>query len=88
MYTAPTPFFLFQFKVHKKSAADAGGAAGKISTGAYEDMTLNCRDCNAEFVFSEGEQEFFASKGWDNQPTRCAECKAAKKARFGEDGAS
>ena len=31
-----------------------------------------------------GEQEFYASKGWENQPARCVECKNAKKARFGE----
>jgi hypothetical protein len=28
----------------------------------YEDITLNCRDCNAEFQFSAGEQEFYLSK--------------------------
>jgi hypothetical protein len=67
------------FKVHTKSAADANPLAKE-----YEDITLNCRDCNAEFIFSAGEQEFYQSKGWENQPTRCTECKNAKKARFGE----
>jgi len=65
--------------VHTKSAADADPLAKE-----YEDITLNCRDCNAEFIFSGGEQEFYQSKGWENQPTRCTECKNAKKARFGE----
>ena len=65
--------------MHKKSA----GEANTLSK-TYEDITLNCRDCNAEFVFTGGEQEFYASKGWENQPTRCTECKNAKKARFGE----
>ena len=55
-----------QFKVHKKSAADANPLSKQ-----YEDITLNCRDCNAEFVFTAGEQEFYNSKGWENQPTRC-----------------
>ena len=67
------------FKVHTKSAADADPLAKE-----YEDITLTCRDCNAEFIFSAGEQEFYQSKGWENQPTRCTECKNAKKARFGE----
>jgi hypothetical protein len=67
--------------VHTKSAGDAGGLAKPEG----EDITLNCRDCNAEFQFSAGEQEFYQSKGWDNQPTRCTECKNAKKARFGEE---
>lgn len=44
------------------------------------DETLECRDCGAEFVFSVGEQEFYASKGFDNKPTRCKSCKDAKKA--------
>ena len=44
--------------------------------------------CNAEFVFTAGEQEFYNSKGWENQPTRCTECKNAKKARFGEGPAA
>jgi len=72
-----------QFKVHKKSAADANPLSKQ-----YEDITLNCRDCNAEFVFTAGEQEFYNSKGWENQPTRCTECKNAKKARFGEGPSS
>ena len=72
-----------QFKVHKKSAADANPLSKE-----YEDITLNCRDCNAEFVFTAGEQEFYNSKGWENQPTRCTECKNAKKARFGEGPSS
>ncbi|HIZ31146.1 MAG TPA: zinc-ribbon domain-containing protein, partial [Candidatus Fournierella merdipullorum] len=27
----------------------------------YEDKTLVCKDCGKEFVFSAGEQEFYAS---------------------------
>ena len=70
--------------MHKKSA----GEANELAKPALEDITLNCRDCNAEFVFSAGEQEFYQSKGWENQPTRCVECKNAKKARFGEGPAA
>ena len=29
----------------------------------YEDKTLVCKDCGAEFVFTAGEQEFYAEKG-------------------------
>ena len=28
------------------------------------DKTLVCKDCGAEFVFTEGEQAFYAEKGW------------------------
>lgn len=46
----------------------------------FEDKTLQCRDCGAEFVFSAGEQEFYAEKGFENEPARCPECRAAKRA--------
>ena len=29
----------------------------------YEDKTLVCKDCGNEFVFTAGEQEFYAEKG-------------------------
>ena len=46
----------------------------------YADKTLTCRDCNATFVFTSGEQEFYASRGFDNPPSRCPSCRAARKA--------
>jgi N-acetylglutamate synthase-like GNAT family acetyltransferase len=45
-----------------------------------KDKTLTCKDCGAEFVFTVREQEFYAEKGFTNEPTRCAECRAKKKA--------
>ena len=45
------------------------------------DETLTCRDCGVEFVFTVGEQEFYASKGFTNKPSRCPSCRAARKAR-------
>lgn len=46
----------------------------------FEDKTLTCKDCGAEFVFTAGEQEFYASKGLVNEPKRCKNCRDAKKA--------
>ena len=43
------------------------------------DMSLNCRDCGKEFIFSDRDQAFFAEKGWNNQPTRCRDCARAKR---------
>lgn len=43
------------------------------------DQTLYCRDCNQEFTFTVGEQEFYASRGLTNAPGRCPECRAARK---------
>ncbi|NLI13902.1 zinc-ribbon domain containing protein [Pelotomaculum propionicicum] len=45
----------------------------------YQDRYLTCRDCGCEFVFSVSEQEFFAEKGFTNEPGRCPECRAARK---------
>ena len=43
------------------------------------DQTLYCRDCNQAFTFTVGEQEFYASRGLTNTPSRCPECRAARK---------
>ncbi|HYL79984.1 MAG TPA: zinc-ribbon domain containing protein [Candidatus Acidoferrum sp.] len=45
----------------------------------FEDKTLTCVDCGQTFVFTAGEQEFFAQKGFQNAPKRCKNCKAAKR---------
>ena len=46
----------------------------------YEDKTLVCKECGKEFVFTAGEQEFYAEKGFENEPQRCKECRSARKA--------
>ncbi len=53
----------------------------------FEDKILTCRDCGQEFVFSASEQEFFAEKGFTNEPGRCPACRAAKKAQNRPSGA-
>jgi CxxC-x17-CxxC domain-containing protein len=45
----------------------------------FQDKTLNCRDCGSDFVFSVSEQEFYAEKGFQNDPVRCPDCRKAKK---------
>ena len=52
----------------------------------YQDKTLSCRDCGNEFTFTSGEQEFYAEKGFTNEPTRCLECRAARKAQNNRGG--
>ena len=46
---------------------------------SYADKTLTCRDCGTQFVFTAGEQEFYAQKGFTNEPTRCSSCRQARK---------
>ena len=45
----------------------------------YQDKTLKCKDCGADFVFTAGEQEFYAQKGFQNEPQRCKACRDARK---------
>jgi CxxC-x17-CxxC domain-containing protein len=48
---------------------------------SYQDKTLICRDCGQEFTFTAGEQEFYAQKGFTNEPSRCPSCRAARKSQ-------
>jgi len=48
-----------------------------------QDKQLTCRDCGQEFVFSAGEQDFYAEKGFENEPTRCPACRHARKQQSG-----
>ena len=44
-----------------------------------QDKTLTCKDCGAEFIFTVSEQEFYAEKGFTNEPQRCKACRNARK---------
>ncbi|MDE6863404.1 MAG: zinc-ribbon domain containing protein [Eubacterium sp.] len=46
----------------------------------FEDKTLTCKDCGNDFVFTAGEQEFYAEKGFVNEPQRCKDCRDKRKA--------
>jgi ssDNA-binding Zn-finger/Zn-ribbon topoisomerase 1 len=55
------------------------------------DKTITCKDCGAEFIFSEGEQAFYQEKGFANEPQRCPDCRRARKqqrnnSRFNNNG--
>lgn len=43
------------------------------------DKTITCKGCNSDFVFTENEQAFYKEKGFENDPQKCPECRAAKK---------
>lgn len=53
---------------------------------AYEDKTLVCRDCGQEFVFTAGEQQFYVDHGFQNEPSRCTECRRNRRASQGAGG--
>ena len=47
------------------------------------DKTITCKDCNSTFIFNESEQAFYKEKGFENEPQRCPDCRAARKQQRG-----
>ncbi len=47
----------------------------------FHDRTLQCIDCGADFVWTAGEQAFYADKHFTNEPKRCKACKAKRGTR-------
>ena len=45
----------------------------------FEDKTLKCKECGADFIFTAGEQEVYAEKGFQNEPQRCTACRDARQ---------
>jgi hypothetical protein len=43
------------------------------------DKKMVCKDCQTDFLFTEGEQAFYEEKGFQNEPQRCPDCRRAKK---------
>ncbi|MGN0182221.1 MAG: zinc-ribbon domain containing protein [Candidatus Ornithomonoglobus sp.] len=50
----------------------------------YTDKIIICRDCGEEFVFTAGEQEFYAEHGLDSEPVRCRACRSRRKHGVGQ----
>ena len=44
-----------------------------------QDKTLTCKDCRVEFVFTARDQQFYADKGFENEPQRCRDCRSQRK---------
>ena len=53
----------------------------------FQDRTLVCADCGAEFTFSAADQEFHAARGYQD-PKRCPACRQARRAERGGGGGS
>ena len=47
----------------------------------FQDRILRCVDCGAEFIWTAGEQQFFADKNFKNEPKRCKACKSKRASR-------
>ncbi len=49
-----------------------------------EDRWIKCVDCGEDFLFTAGEQAFYASKGLTNAPIRCKRCRENRKQQRAE----
>ncbi len=47
---------------------------------------MACRDCGQDFIWTAGEQEFYAQRGLTNEPRRCPDCRRARKSQSGGGG--
>jgi len=45
---------------------------------SFTDQEIICKECGTAFMWSGGEQEFFAEKGLTNTPSRCPICRKKK----------
>lgn len=57
----------------------------------FEDKEMNCAEgasciSGGKFVWTAGEQDFFAQKGFDTPPKRCKPCRDRKKANQDQNG--
>ena len=48
-------------------------------TTEFVDEVLVCKDCGTEVVFTAGEQQVYAEKGFQNKPKACKACRDARK---------
>jgi CxxC-x17-CxxC domain-containing protein len=53
---------------------------------SYQDKSLTCSDCGMNFTFSAQDQEFFAQKGYTNEPKRCTSCRESRKTQRNGNG--
>ena len=49
------------------------------------DKTIKCRDCGTNFKFTEKDQAYYEEKGYENEPSRCPDCRKARKNRSSRD---
>ena len=49
---------------------------------AYEDRMLTCAQCGAEFTFTADDQQFHASRGYQD-PKRCPNCRQSRRSERG-----
>ncbi len=46
----------------------------------FSDRTLTCSECGKDYVFTAGEQQYYADQGFRNEPRRCYACRVVRRA--------
>ena len=55
---------------------------------SFTDKNIACVDCKTSFTFTAGEQEFYSTKGFTNEPKRCPDCRRANKDKRNNSGSN
>lgn len=53
---------------------------------SFEDRTIVCAECGAEFIHSADDQARYAQRGFAHDPKRCRPCREKRKAQQGGGG--
>jgi CxxC-x17-CxxC domain-containing protein len=53
-----------------------------------EDKNILCKECGRSFVFTVRDQQFYAEKGFQNEPQRCRDCRQNRKGQAAGSGQS
>lgn len=53
---------------------------------SYQDRELTCVECGKPFTFTADDQAYQADRGFTNDPKRCPDCRAARRAERGDSG--
>lgn len=57
-------------------------------TMSYQDREMTCVECGQPFTFTADDQAYQAERGYTNDPKRCPDCRAARRAGRGESSGS
>ena len=74
------PFLALIAYTPRTGDAAASGVIVFSHLGAMvQDKSLACKDCGTQFVFTVRDQQFYAEKGFENEPQRCRDCRNLRK---------
>lgn len=67
---------------NEKRVSSDGTHQHEVISKGMEDKTIVCVDCQQPFVFTGGEQQFYAERGLLELPKRCKPCRGQRRRRL------